>query len=287
MIPHHLFVGAEDAPHLAFVLHGVLGAGHNFRSFAKRLNEARPDIRFALIDLRYHGRSLGAPPPHTLEACASDLEDLAEHLGRSPSLVLGHSLGGKVALTYGRRVTLDEAHPAHAGLSQVWALDSDPGAQEPSQEHEVLRVLGTLRRHAGPFSSRGEATEKLLADGLPTGLSNWLVMSLDRIPGTEGLLGWRFDLDAIETLLGDYFSTDLWPFLEDLGRSAGSTGPRFELLVAEHSDRWSGSMRERAAHLPEGGRVRVHELEAAGHWVHVDNPDGLLRILTGHFPAAG
>jgi pimeloyl-ACP methyl ester carboxylesterase len=63
VIPHHLFVGAEGAPHLAFLLHGVLGAGHNFRSFAKRLNDARPDIRFALIDLRYHGRrSLRHPP---------------------------------------------------------------------------------------------------------------------------------------------------------------------------------------------------------------------------------
>jgi len=283
VIPHHLFVGAEGAPHLAFVLHGVLGAGHNFRSFAKRLNEARPDIRFALIDLRYHGRSLGAPAPHTLAACAADLEALARHLGRSPSLVIGHSLGGKVALTYGRRVAEDPAHPARATLAQVWALDSDPGPQEPSSEHEVLRVLGALRRHPGPFSSRAEATERLLGDGLSSGLSNWLVMSLDRSPGSDALT-WRFDLDAIETLLTDYFSTDLWPFLEEWARVSAHQVPRFELLVAEHSDRWSGSMRQRAAHLPSGGPVRVHELEAAGHWVHVDNPDGLLRIMTAHLP---
>lgn len=285
MIPHHLLVGAEGAPHLAFVLHGVLGAGHNFRSFAKRLHEARPDIAFALIDLRYHGRSLGAPPPHTLAACAQDLVELAEHLQRQPALVIGHSLGGKVALTYGRQVTQEPAHPARATLAQVWALDSDPGPQEPSSEHEVLRVLGTLRAHPGPFSARADATAALLAAGLSSGLSNWLVMSLDRIQGAGEKLGWRFDLDAIEALLADYFSTDLWPFLEEMSQANPNVRPRFELLVAEHSDRWSGSMRARAEHLPKGGATRVHELEAAGHWVHVDNPDGLLRILTSHFPA--
>lgn len=287
MIPHHIFVGAKDAPHLAFVLHGVLGAGHNFRSFAKRLCDARPDIGFALVDLRYHGRSLGAEPPHTLEACATDLMELAGQLGRFPTLVIGHSLGGKVALTYGRHAVQDQDHPGRAALAQIWALDSDPGPQTPSREHEVLRVLGALRTHAGPFASRAEATGLLLGEGLSSGLANWLVMSLDRLPEGDGRLGWRFDLDAIQTLLVDYFSTDLWPFLDEMARADAATTPRFELLVAEHSDRWSGSMRERAAHLPRGGAVRVHELAKAGHWVHVDNPDGLLEILTAHLPPPG
>lgn len=288
MIPHHLFVGQPDAPELAFVLHGVLGAGHNFRSFAKRLGEVRPDVAFVLVDLRYHGRSLGAPPPHTLAACAADLEQLGRHLGRFPSLVIGHSLGGKVALTYGQAAAEQAQHPGRGTLRQVWALDSDPGPQTPSLEHEVLRVLGALRRHAGPFASRAEATQRLLSDGLSSGLSNWLVMSLDRLPGADAGLSWRFDLDAIEALLTDYFSTDLWPFLDQMASATSPALPRFELLVAEHSDRWSGTMRERAAQLAKGGRVRVHELLGAGHWVHVDNPDGLLEIITGHLePPAG
>jgi len=286
VIPHHILVGAPDAPHLAFVLHGVLGAGHNFRSFAKRLQEARPDIAFALIDLRYHGRSLGAPPPHTLDACAGDLVELAQEFGRFPSYVVGHSLGGKVALNYGRHAVQVPEHSGRAGLRQVWALDSDPGPQTPSLEHEVLRVLGALRLYPGPFASRAEATQKLLGHGLSSGLSNWLVMSLDREPGGDGRLSWRFDLDAIDALLADYFTTDLWPFLHDVSLADPHQTPRFELLVAEHSDRWSGSMRERAAHLPQGGAVRVHELPDAGHWVHVDNPDGLLRIMLQHLSPA-
>lgn len=285
MIPHHTFVGRPDAQVLCFVLHGVLGAGHNFRSFAKRLGEARPDMAFALMDLRYHGRSLGAGPPHTLAACAGDMVELAQSLGRFPAVVIGHSLGGKVALTYGQLALEVPGHAARPALRQVWALDSDPGPQTPSLEHEVLRVLGSLRAHPGPFASRSEATERLLAHGLSSGLVNWLVMSLDRTPGGDGSLTWRFDLDAIEALLEDYFSADLWPFLDGLGRADPSTTPLFELLVAEHSDRWSGTMRQRAAHLPQGGSVRVHELPNAGHWVHVDNPDGLLRILLAHLPA--
>jgi pimeloyl-ACP methyl ester carboxylesterase len=47
-------------------------------------------------------------------------------------------------------------------------------------------------------------------------------------------------------------------------------------------------MKDRAARLmqdpsdPRRGRVRVHTLPNSGHWVHVDNPEGLRQILLDH-----
>lgn len=283
MIPYHQLVGEPDAPHLGFVLHGAMGAGHNFRSFVKRLSAARPEYRYALIDLRYHGNSLGAPPPHTLDAAAGDLFDLALHLGQSPRVVVGHSLGGKVALVYGKHALAEGTNAPHAAtLRQAWALDSDPGVQTPTEEHQVLRVLGALLRHRGPFATRAEAVESIASERLSSGLAQWLATNLERTRTNSGEhFTWKLDLDEIHALLSDYFRTDLWPFLAD--RATATTGETtFELLVAERSDRWSGSMRERAAHLPTRGAVRLHELHDSGHWVHVDNPAGLLEILKTH-----
>ena len=292
MIPAHTFVGPETAPHLAFVLHGVLGSGHNLRSLARKLGEARADYRFVLIDLRYHGKSMGAPPPHSLEACADDLIDLATHLKKAPRVVLGHSLGGKVALAYGKRQEMPLADYRSAtdatrgALQQIWTLDSDPGAQEPGENHQVQRVVRALLAHPGPFAARGDAVEALMKSGLSSGLAQWLATSIDRKP--DGY-HFRFEMDHIVLLLRDYFSIDYWPYLEQVASTEQPGHVRYELLLAENSDRWSGSMKERAAALhaepgdPAQGRVRVHELADAGHWVHVDNPEGLNDILVRHF----
>ncbi len=291
MIPAHFFVGPETAPHLAFVMHGVLGSGHNLRSMAKKLSDARPDYRFVLIDLRYHGKSVGAPPPHHLEACADDLIDLAQHLGRAPRAVIGHSLGGKVALAYAKRQESPlsgyrTSTPLTQGaLAQVWTLDSDPGAQQPGSNHQVYQVVRALITHPGPFAARDDAVAAIVSTGLSTGLAHWLATSMDRKP--DGY-HFRFEMDHIVELLKDYFSLDYWPYLEHIAERGLSAPVSYELLVAENSDRWSGSMKERAATLhaepgdPRHGRIRVHHLPDAGHWVHVDNPQGLHQILVDH-----
>jgi len=290
VIPAHTFVGADDAPRLGFVLHGVLGAGHNFRSFIKRLTEVRPEYRFVLIDLRNHGKSTPTPPPHTLESAADDLLDLAASLGRDPDVVIGHSLGGKVALTFARRHVepreLRRPSPAaHGKLDQVWALDSDPGPQVAGSSHQVRQVMAALRAHPGPFATRAEVIERIMNEGLSSGLANWLSTNLER---REDKFFWRLELDAIDELLDDYFDADLWGFLNEL--AAGSEKlerplPHVHLLVAENSDRWSGSMKEHALALPASENFTLHELADSGHWVHVDNPDGLLEFLSTHLPS--
>jgi esterase len=45
-------------------------------------------------------RLAGLPPPHTVAAAAADVDRLVEHLDFHAAAVLGHSFGGKVALTY-------------------------------------------------------------------------------------------------------------------------------------------------------------------------------------------
>lgn len=60
--------------------------------------------RLVLIDLRNHGRSAeieGLLPPHNMENAAKDLADLVKAEGWDwPDVVIGHSMGGKVALQF-------------------------------------------------------------------------------------------------------------------------------------------------------------------------------------------
>ena len=63
-----------------------------------------------LVDQRNHGKSghlAGLNPPHTLAASAADIAALLRDvLGNRPlHAMLGHSLGGKVALSYLRQAS--------------------------------------------------------------------------------------------------------------------------------------------------------------------------------------
>jgi len=266
-VPAHTLVGDPAAPKLAFLLHGALGSGNNLRSLATKLGQQRPEYRFCLVDLRHHGESQGAPPPNTLESCANDLAALIAQLGKEPEVIAGHSFGGKTALMF------SQLFPGRT--RQLWILDSNPGAQEPTAGNEVIRVIQAVRSATTPAADRALVVQELTDQGLSTGTANWLATNLQRRP--EGFV-WRFNLDAIYELMLDYFRVDLWPVLE-----SGTADSDFRVVVAERSDRWAPENRLRLATMLETvraqGTVELHIVPNAGHWLHVDNPAFLLELM--------
>src|SRR5688572_18839444 len=142
-VPHHAFLSARGASpqRWLFFLHGILGSGTNWRSFAQRLVDQHPIWGAVLVDLRMHGASQGAPPPHSIEAAAEDLTHLEAVLPGPARGVLGHSFGGKVALAYLSR--------RGEALSHAFILDSMPGTRDGTFGSDLtVKVLALLRRVA-------------------------------------------------------------------------------------------------------------------------------------------
>ncbi len=268
VLSHQVIVNV-GASRTAFVLHGALGSAQNFRGFIKKLSEVRSDYSYVLVDLRNHGTSHPAPGPNTLEQCARDLVGVVTANPELPPLttLIGHSFGGKVAVEFARSAPASNVQT----LEQIWVLDSNPGPQNPGEDHEVLRVVAAVESVPLPIPSRQHVVQHLMSVGMSAGLANWMTTNIVR-EGNE--YRWVFDLAGIRELLGDYFGRDLWPFL-----GQARTSPEFHLVVAERSDRWNGEMTAKARALGPETRARVHILENAGHWVHVDNPEGLLKML--------
>ncbi|KAE8809531.1 abhydrolase domain-containing protein C22H12.03 [Hordeum vulgare] len=84
-------------PPTAVLLHGILGSGKNWGSFAKRLAQEFPMWQFLLVDLRCHGDSASIKKrgPHTVASTAFDVLKLIGQLRLSPRVLVGHSFGGK------------------------------------------------------------------------------------------------------------------------------------------------------------------------------------------------
>ena len=77
------------------ILHGLFGTSDNWQTIGKQLEN---DYCVHLIDLRNHGRSPWASP-HNYDALAEDVILYIEERIGVPVLLMGHSMGGKTAMT--------------------------------------------------------------------------------------------------------------------------------------------------------------------------------------------
>jgi esterase len=266
LLAHQLVQHEVAAPkHWVVFIHGVLGRGANWQGFARKLVTARPELGALLVDLRMHGESQAMPPPHTFEAATRDVLALLDVALSEPVLaVVGHSYGGKVALK------LLEARPELA--HEAWVLDASPSARgERSGADSTQRVLDSLTGLPETFPSRNAFAETLTARGVAPALGAWLAKNLKR----EGsALRFGLDLEAITELLADHDRQDLWPVVEASNRAA-----KLRFVLGGRSTTISAETRARLTELASRDVIELMTLPDAGHWLHADDPDGLLDLL--------
>lgn len=252
-----------EAQKWLFLLHGFLGKGRNWESIARKIVSARPDWGVVTPDLRLHGDSLEIEGPHDLQSTAEDLVHLAQELNIWPDALAGHSFGGKVVL---------EATKLLPNPAQVWVLDSTPSKLIPAGA--AFKMVKRMRRLPGPFGDRKAAVATLMADGLTSLESQWMATNLHEVGGAYQ---WRLDIDALDTLLTDFYAQDLWDVI------AGDLAERFVFVKASQSGILDDEALGRLQDYQAADKVIFETLEG-GHWLNVANPQGLLALFEKHLP---
>jgi pimeloyl-ACP methyl ester carboxylesterase len=264
--------GAQPEQAIAF-LHGILGRGVNLRTIARRLVEARPNWSAWLVDLRGHGRSPKGTPAPSIEAAALDVLDLSQHANLPFAAILGHSFGGKVALEAARL-------RGSKSLDHVFTIDSVPGAREPLRDGDsALAVIDTIESLPPTFPSKADFIRAVVASGQTRTLAEWLAGSVKK---EADHMRFALNLDEIRGLLLDYFALDLWPVVDQ-----PPEGLRVHLLIAEGSDSYSLADRDRALKIAQSNPQITVDILPGGHWLHVDNPDGVLARLVEYLGQSG
>lgn len=248
-VPLHVRSQGTGKPLL--ILHGLYGSGMNWNRIARTLARSRA---VHLPDLRNHGQS-PHDPDMTYPAMAADILALMDTLGLETASVLGHSMGGKVAmqlaLTYPERIqgllVADMAPVPYSGTGHDRLIDS-------LQSLDLKQV-----------DSR-ESASRLLAEAIPeTGVRQFLLTNLEH---RDDHWRWRIPLDilnnSLDTILG-------WP--DPSGRYEGPA-----LFV--HGGK--------SDYVTERGTTAIHDafptaviqtMPACGHWLHAEDPEGFTDIV--------
>ncbi|KAL2566353.1 hypothetical protein AAZV13_19G159900 [Glycine max] len=234
-----------------------------------------------MLDLRNHGQSTERElnPPHNMENAAKDLADLVKAEGWSwPEVVVGHSMGGKVALQFAESCSRGDYGHFASLPKQLWVLDSVPGeVNQENSNDEVRNVLATLQSLPSQFPSRKWLVSHLMGLDYSKALSDWIGTNLKKVGDHET---WIFDLQNAKEMFDSYCEKSYWNLLENPPK-----GMEIVIVRAEKSDRWDQDAIERIQKLASQGgsdspgKVSFCVVQNAGHWVHVDNPKGLLEIV--------
>lgn len=249
-------------PRIAF-LHGLFGQGRNWNQIAKAVSGPDgADARCLLVDLPDHGRSPWSQE-FSLDAYADAVAATLRAEGDGERwAVVGHSLGGKVAMVLALR------HPEL--VERLVVVDIAPKGYGSLERFEgYIREMQALP--LAELTSRGDAEARFTEPD--PGVKAFLLQNLRR----DGQ-AWRWqvnlDLVAGDAALGVDSRIADWP--DDLDELPAYEGP--VLWVAGGDSRYvrreDGERMRR--HFP---RTRLFTIKGAGHWVHTDAPEIIVTAL--------
>lgn len=233
--------GPAEAPPLV-IAHGLFGSAKNWGAIAKRLSQGREVVA---VDMRNHGDSPRAPV-HDYPAMAADLAEVLESLGEAD--LLGHSMGGKAAMTLAltrpellRRLIVADIAPVAYGHSQIGYV-------------EAMQALDLA-----PLRRRSEADAGLKASVPEAGVRAFLLQSLT--VGPEGA-AWKLNLDVLEDQMPAIMGFPDLPGPFE-GPTLFLTGGKSDYVTEAHWPRIE-------ALFSDLERVAVPD---AGHWLHAEAPE--------------
>lgn len=263
---HYAVWGDEGKPPLVLI-HGGRDHCRNWDRVALALND-----RYTIYapDLRGHGDSgwaLGTM--YSLPEFVLDVATLVAELGEDPLTIIGHSLGGAIALQY--------AGTFPDRVRKVVAIE---GLGPPTTEHQPahLRMRQWIdhmhemeRRQPKRYASVEDATRRMLEANphLTADMAHHLTLH-GTSDNDDGTLSWKFDnyvriRSPYEFNLED--AQDIWSRIQ------------VPVLLIKGSESWAPDP-EKSGRAMTIQNYRSVTVQDAGHWVHHDQLDRFLEVVT-------
>lgn len=241
------------------ILHGLFGAGDNWRSHAEALSQDRLVL---VPDMPNHGRSRHIENMK-FDAVARELwnalDALAETLGiESPVYaLLGHSMGGKAAMAM--------AFHDPPRTDRLISADIAPREYPPSHE----QIFSAMEQVARAGIHRRSDADHIMAEQIPTkAVRMFLLKSLVRDAASE-TYQWQLNVDGLRN---SYDDIRAWPFHHERYE-----GPALFIAGEDSPYIRPGDTGAIERHFPDS---HLETIPAVGHWLHVENREAFLALVS-------
>ncbi|MTJ83464.1 MAG: alpha/beta fold hydrolase [Telmatospirillum sp.] len=239
-----------DGPPLV-ILHGLFGSARNWGAIQRGLADVR---QVHALDLRNHGSSPWEASM-TYPEMAADIARYIETRGLMPCDVLGHSMGGKTAMTLA--LTQPEL------VDRLIVVDIAPVAYIRDHFGAYLQAMRSVDL---PRVTRRSDVDTALAHAIADPALRAFL--LQNIVSTDSGFRWRINLDGIEPNLPAIIG-----FPEIEATFDGTTA----FFAGEHSDYIRPRDMDAIRRLFPSASVT--EIGGTGHWPHADKPDRFLSLV--------
>ena len=228
--------GGKDGIPVLF-LHSFAGDSSHW---ASQLSHLRHQRRALAIDLRGHGKSaVPRDRDYSVDAFVKDLEAVVDKLKLPRVVLVGHSLGGAVAIKYAGR------HPDRvAGLVVVGAPGKVP-------EEQSKQILGSIE--ADYDATMKGYWEKLVAGAQPN-VRTQLLAKMESVPKDDSL-----------AIMRALFADDPLPSLDRYA------GPKLIVYTAQGAN--PNDLQNARPKIPH------RAIEGTSHWPHLDKPGEFNQVL--------
>ena len=237
------------------ILHGLFGTSDNWQIIAKKMAETH---QVFTVDLRNHGQTF-----HSDEfgygLMAEDIEEFIDTHSIEKPVIIGHSMGGKVAM---RSALLFPEK-----ITSIISVDMAP-KYYPVRHERIIDALTNAR--IADAASRKEIDEQLAVKIPNFGERQFLMKNLKR--KQEGGFEWKMNLPIISSKI------------ENLGEAIHGDEiihvPALFIRGSNSDYILDSDFPEIQKTFPESEFVTI---EDAGHWVHADKPQELLDAFYDFF----
>ena len=237
------------------ILHGFLGMSDNWKTLGTQY--AALGFEVHLIDLRNHGRSFH-DTAFSYAVMVQDVLEYCAHYGLQTISVIGHSMGGKLAML------LATQQPDL--VKQLIVADIGP-KYYPQHHQEILTGLNAI--HFSTQPQRNEVDAQLQAYIPDFGTRQFLLKNL--YWETPGQLAFRFNLSVLTKEIEQVGAA--------LPESAHYDAPTLFVRGGNSKYILDADWANILMHFPQ---AQLETIPQAGHWLHAENP-ALFYSITSHF----
>ena len=230
-----------------FIFHGLFGRGKNWQTFSKNLSKEKKQI-VVTVDLRNHGGN-DFEDDMSYISMMNDVVNLFKYLGVKSTNLLGHSMGGKLAMV----ITLLEPK----FVNKVIIVDISPIEYDNDDNLIINSLIGI---DLDLIKNRGEADDVLSKYIDQKFLRSFLLQNIELV---DQKYKWSINLKAIKSSL-NYLRK--FPTIKNINRFDGEVlciyGGKSNYVIKEHFNIFKKFF----------SNILFHEIKDADHFLHIENP---------------